>query len=113
MCIRDRDGRGDAAVYGLRYRTFVPTWGLHPTLGSQTPLCLRLSHPAQDHDRLLTLHEWHPRGEAYPGLPIDKNEAARRRVQRLSLELVPRSAEAAGQPAPDLPPYCLDLRAAS
>ena len=110
---REQDGRGDAAVYGLRYRTFVPTWGLHPTLGSQTPLCLRLSHPAQDHDRLLTLHEWHPRGEAYPGLPIDKNEAARRRVQRLSLELVPRSAQAAGQPAPDLPPYCLDLRAAS
>ncbi len=107
---QEHDGRGDAAVYGLRYRSFVPSWGLHPTLGSQMPLCLRLRHPREEHDRLLTLHEWHPRGEAYPGLPNDKTEAARRRAQRLHLELVPRAAGGARQPAPDLPAYCLDLR---
>lgn len=106
----ERDGRGDAAVYGLRYRSFVPSWGLHPTLGSQMPLSLRLRHPRQEHDRLLTLHEWHPRGEAYAGLPADKTEAARRRTQRLGLQLVPRSLARTHQPAPDRPGYCLDLR---
>jgi uncharacterized protein (DUF2126 family) len=109
----EEDGGGAAAVYGLRYRHFVPTWGLHPALGSQAPVQLRLRHPGQTHDRLLTLHDWDPRGGAYPGLPSDKSEAARRRAQRLSLEQVPRTEAPEGQPSPDLPPYCLDLRGLS
>jgi uncharacterized protein (DUF2126 family) len=103
---------GPVAVYSLRYRSFVPTWGLHPALASQAPVQLRLHHP----DQVVTLHEWHPQGEAYDGLPQDLAEAQARRAQRLTVELQaadtrqPARLDPARPALPGLRPYCLDLR---
>lgn len=107
---------GPAAVYSLRYRSFVPTWGLHPALASQAPVQLRLHHPGQAQDRLVTLHEWHPEGEAYDGLPQDLAEAKHRRAERLTVQLLPAQAAPATALDPARPAtaglrsYCLDLR---
>jgi hypothetical protein len=43
---RERDGRGELGVFGLRYRSFVPGWGLHPALPAQAPLRLRCVIPS-------------------------------------------------------------------
>lgn len=94
----ERDADGPLRVGGLRYRAFVPQWGLHPTLPSQAPLHLDLKHP--DHgDWRLTWHEWRPDGCAYPGLPGDLDDAARRRAERAVL--APRDAGSARREAID------------
>jgi uncharacterized protein (DUF2126 family) len=109
---RERDGRGELAVFGLRYRSFVPGWGLHPALPAQAPLRLRLRHPELAADHLLTLHEWRPDDEGYAGLPADLAAAAARRAERVTLEVLPRDPATPERPAPvaGLGPYCLDLR---
>jgi uncharacterized protein (DUF2126 family) len=106
------DGLGELQVFGVRYRSFAPTWGLHPTLAPQAPVRLLLRHPGQPMDYRVTLHEWHPDGGAYPGLPEDLAEADRRRAERVALEVVPRDPGFIQRAAPDhgLSPFCLDLR---
>ncbi|WP_182865299.1 transglutaminase family protein [Rhodopirellula sp. JC639] len=79
------DEDGSVALLGLRYRTFVPHRGLHPTLGAQTPLQLTISHPRHGHWRV-SLHEWHPESEPYAGLPATVDEARRRREQRCVIQ---------------------------
>ncbi len=108
----ERDGQGALQVFGLRYRSFIPTWGLHPTLGVQAPVRLVLRHPDHPEDYLVTLHEWHPDGVAYPGLPLDLAAASQRRAERVTLEVVPRDSTCAQRSAPahGLSPFCLDLR---
>lgn len=110
---RERDSGGAVQVFGLRYRSFTPTWGLHPALGAQVPVRLLLRHRAQAADHLVTLHEWQPDGDAYPGLPEDLAEASRRRAERVTVEVVPRTGAFTPLPTPPrgLGPYCLDLRA--
>ena len=70
---------------GLRYRSFVPQRGLHPTLPSQAPVSLTFSHP-QDGAWQMTVYQWDPSGEAYPGLPETIDEARSRRRDRCVLE---------------------------
>jgi uncharacterized protein (DUF2126 family) len=108
----ERDGQDALQVFGLRYRSFIPTWGLHPTLGVQAPVRLVLRHPGHPEDYLVTLHEWHPDGVAYPGLPPDLAAASQRRAERVTLEVVPRDSTCAQRSAPahGLSPFCLDLR---
>jgi uncharacterized protein (DUF2126 family) len=108
----ERDEHGSLQVFGLRYRSFVPAWGLHPTLGSQTPVRLLLRHPRNPQDFLVTLHEWPPGGNAYPGLPADLEEARQRRCERITLDVVPRDSAFMERSAPahGLSPFCLDLR---
>ena len=75
-----------------------------------------LNHPTQ---YVVTLHEWHPEGQAYAGLPTDLNDARERRAARMTVlaqdRPLPPAALAEANPAP-LPPnqgltdYCLDLR---
>ncbi len=107
------DARGELQVFGLRYRSFVPALGLHPALGVQAPIRLRLRHPEQARDHLVTLHEWHPEGEAYAGLPEDLAEACRRRGERVTVRALARDSALTMRPAParGLGSYCLDLRA--
>jgi uncharacterized protein (DUF2126 family) len=111
----EQNAEGAFQVYSLRYRSFAPRWGLHPALGAQAPLRLLLRHPGQTIDHLVTLHEWHPDGEAYPGLPDDLTAANRRRADRVTLEAVPRDPALGLRSAPPhgLGPYGLDLRGLS
>jgi uncharacterized protein (DUF2126 family) len=114
----ERDSRGDLKVFGVRYASFAPRSGLHPVLGSQAPLTLTLGHA--DHAVLydITLHEWRPDGEAYPGLPADLIEAGERRAARMTV--VDRERPAQDPPeksgtglspaCPGLTAYSLDRR---
>lgn len=54
-------------------------------LGSQAPLTLTLGHANHDVQYAITLHEWRPDGEAYPGLPADLHEASERRSARMTV----------------------------
>ncbi|MFZ0107494.1 MAG: transglutaminase family protein [Thiobacillus sp.] len=112
---QERDSRGALKVFGLRYRSFVPGWGLHPALGAQAPVQLLLRHRAHADDYLVTLHEWRPDGEAYPGIPENLADASRRRAERITLEILPRDPDLAPRSAPahGLGPFCLDLRTLS
>jgi hypothetical protein len=85
---------------------------MHPTLGAQTPLTLTLQHPGSAAAYRLTLHDWRPDGAAYPGLPDDLDDAARRRQERLVTQELPRAALplTVAPPADCLTPWCLDLR---
>jgi uncharacterized protein (DUF2126 family) len=108
----EEDGQGALQVFGLRYRSFIPTWGLHPALGAQAPVRLLLRHPGRPADYLVTLHEWQPEGREYPGLPEDLDAASQRRADRIRWEVVSRGDFVARRPPPDgQGPYCLDLRA--
>jgi hypothetical protein len=108
----ETDARGEVQVFGVRYRSFVPSWGLHPALPAQAPVRLLLRHPGHAVDHRVSLHEWQPDGGAYTGLPEDLAEASARRAERVALEVVPRDATGTPRAAPGhaLGAYCLDLR---
>jgi uncharacterized protein (DUF2126 family) len=108
----ERDELGPVQVLGLRYRSFVPFLGLHPSLGAQSPLALTLAHPASDEAYAVRLYDWRPDGASYHGLPQDLDEAARRRLQRLVPAPIARTSVAAllAPPSECLTPCCLDLR---
>jgi uncharacterized protein (DUF2126 family) len=112
---QERDAQGPLKVFGVRYRSFVPGWGLHPTLGTQVPLRLLLRRSSDRVDYVVTLHEWRPDGGAYPGLPEDLAEAGKRRAERVTLEVLARDSAVASRtpPAYGLTPFCLDLRCLS
>jgi len=98
-------------VLGLRYRNFVPVNGLHPAMGAERAIVVGVRQPSGTALRV-TLHGWHPRGEAYPGLPRDLEEAEERRRERVVVERVPSEdlAEARQPPTAAVSDYCLDLR---
>ena len=112
---QERDSRGPLKVFGLRYRSFVPGWGLHPGLGAQSQVQLLLRHPDHAADYLVTLHEWRTDGEAYAGMPEGLADASQRRADRLILEILPRDPAISPRsvPARGLSHFCLDLRALS
>ncbi|MCF8207901.1 MAG: transglutaminase family protein [Rhodoferax sp.] len=114
----ERDSQGALKVFGIRYRSFVPRCGLHPTLPVQTPLTLTLRHTSLASAYVVQLHEWHPQGLAYAGLPESLEEARARRADRITVQkteepLPPSHDKAdseAGSARPGLSRYCLDLR---
>lgn len=116
----ERDSRGVLKVFGVRYASFAPRSGLHPVLGSQAPLTLTLTLGHADHDvqYAITLHEWRPDGEAYPGLPVDLHEAGERRAARMTVvardravqEHPDESGAEAGPASAGLTAYSLDRR---
>lgn len=114
----ERDSRGELKLFGVRYGSFVPASGLHPTLEVQAPLTLTLRHVDHDTRYVIQLHEWQPDGEAYPGLPADLDEAGERRSARVTVVAQDRPGQV---PAPEsstdnrrarlgLTDYCLDRR---
>ncbi|MBM4201394.1 MAG: hypothetical protein FJ189_08930, partial [Gammaproteobacteria bacterium] len=107
----ERDGC-PAKVMGVRYRSFVPWQGLHPTLGARDGLRFFLHHAAIDEICELTWHEWRPAKGPYAGLPRDRAEARERRAERLVTRRLDAGELPAPRPAPDgsLTPWCLDLR---
>lgn len=109
---QERDSHGPLKVFGLRYRSFVPGWGLHPALGAQSPVQLLLRHPGHPSDYVVTLHEWRIDGEAYAGPPADLADASQRRADRIIVDVMPRDPAIAPRsvPAHSLGHFCLDLR---
>ncbi|MCA9671954.1 MAG: transglutaminase family protein [Myxococcales bacterium] len=108
--VRDDDEEGAALVIGLRYRAYTPAIGLHPSLPAHGPLTLALQHPDQG-AYCVRLHDWRPQGGAYEGLPVDQDDAMRRRQERLVLEEVAAPATVReGAPAAALTRYCFDTR---
>ena len=110
--LRDEVGlRGPARVLGLRYRSFVPWTGLHPSLPAETSVELTVVHPSGRAMRM-TLHPWRPDGGAYPGLPASLEEAHARRLSRTVIESLDASCLPRAKTAPSttLTPYSLDLR---
>jgi uncharacterized protein (DUF2126 family) len=112
------DNLGELKVFGVRYGSFVPRSGLHPTRTAQAPLTLTLRHPAHPTEYVVQLHEWHPEGLAYAGLPKDLNEARDRRSERITVVEEKRAQQADAQKPgtdrnphpPGLTAYSLDLR---
>jgi uncharacterized protein (DUF2126 family) len=86
------DDDGPLQVLGLRYRSFVPNAGLHPTLGAQAPLTLQLRPRAGPLCYEVQWHEWHPLGAGYDGLPADLQQAQARRLERLTLRSITRAS---------------------
>ncbi|MCB1901211.1 MAG: transglutaminase family protein [Rhodocyclaceae bacterium] len=107
----EADGPATLGLAGIRYRSFVPLHGLHPQLPAMDRIELVLTLGAAEALRL-TLFNWHPRGEAYEGLPRDREEARRRRAERVVVEALavadlPEPREA---PSRAYGEYCFDLR---
>ncbi|WP_149497455.1 transglutaminase family protein [Roseiconus lacunae] len=104
------DRVGDGRLVGLRYRSFCPQQGLHPTLPAQDPLTLVLSHPDDRHWEIC-LHQWEPNGQAYPGLPVDLQEARSRRQARCVVKQLHRAPDPGNPPPPEaLGDHITDLR---
>jgi uncharacterized protein (DUF2126 family) len=80
---KERDRHGSALVAGVRYRSYQPQLGLHPTLAAQAPLQFKFVVPQRQNALLITLHEWHPDGTAYAGLPSDREDARTRIRERI------------------------------
>jgi uncharacterized protein (DUF2126 family) len=108
----ETDPRGPVRLFGVRYRRFEPRHGLHPTLGTQTPIRLLLVDPARPGAHEITLHEWAPDGNDYDGVPRDLAAARGRRagrcvLRRLAADALPPEIS----PAPGALGDCtLDLR---
>jgi uncharacterized protein (DUF2126 family) len=102
-------------LFGVRFRTFVPNRGLHPTVPALSQIDLVLMRRARQDALRASLFAWRPDGGAYPGLPEDAADAARRRAERFVVEPL-RSVDVAAAKEPAraaLSPFCLDLRRAS
>lgn len=108
----EQDDAGALRLIGVRYRDFMPWRGLHPAIRPLGPLHLVLEHPDLPSALQVTLHNWHPQGLPYDGLPATLDDAAARRAERLVVREVARSdiAQAATPPAGALRGYTLDLR---
>ncbi|MCB1925850.1 MAG: transglutaminase family protein [Gammaproteobacteria bacterium] len=99
-------------LVGIRYRDFAPWRGLHPAIPPLGPVVVELSHPDVDEVARCTLHNWHPHGAAYDGLPATLVIADARRRERLVVETFAATQRPAARslPAAALMPYTVDLR---
>ncbi len=107
-------GRGEQAVrlLGIRYRDFAPWRGLHPAIAPLGPVVVDLTHPDVPQAVRVTLHNWHPHGAAYDGLPGSLEIADARRRERLVVETLDAAELPAALPLPAdaVNGYTLDLR---
>lgn len=101
------EGRA-VAVFGIRYRAFVPRPGLHPELAPLDPLILEAAGP--ERAWRIALHGWIPGGGIYPRLPADDAEAAARRADRFRVTRLDAAPELALPPRGARSRYALDTR---
>jgi uncharacterized protein (DUF2126 family) len=103
---------GACRLSGVRFRTFVPTLGLHPSVPALPRVDLTLMHLSRSETWRISVYNWRPDGSAYPGLPEDAADAARRRAERFVVERLTSTDVPAAKEPPKaaLSPYCLDLR---
>jgi uncharacterized protein (DUF2126 family) len=107
-------GEPACRVLGVRFRTFVPRIGLHPSVPAVSRVELHLLHRSQGLAARASVFTWRPDGSAYPGLPRDDADAAWRRAERFVVEHLTagQAPVALDPPAAALTPFCLDLRRA-
>ncbi|MBL8471109.1 MAG: transglutaminase family protein [Rhodocyclaceae bacterium] len=104
------DASGPARVFGLRYRRYQPSLGLHPSLPAHGPIELTLWHPVSGKALAISLHEWRTDNLPYDGLPKGHGDAGERRAARVL------GVESAAPERLRVPPRaamsrcCLDLR---
>jgi len=107
-------GNDEQAVrlIGIHYRDFAPWRGLHPAIAPLGPVVIELSHPDVSRALRVTLHNWHPHGAAYDGLPGSLEIADARRRERLVVETLEAAQLPAALPMPAdaINGYTLDLR---
>ncbi len=100
----DVEGGRDRWIGAVRYRTFVPRPGLHPDLAAHEPVRLQFARGQEAIE--IVLHAWIPGGGAYPGLPVDPEDARARRQARVMIEEAKPTALAAAAGAG----FTVDLR---
>ena len=107
-----QDQQGPVKITGLRYRNFLPNFGLHPGIAARNTITLVLAHRSLAEAMQITYNEWHPQGIAYPGLPVDIGDAEQRRAERFITQIISVSDYEPPLSPPDaaLSDYCLDLR---
>ena len=107
-----QDQHGPVKVCALRYRHFMPDFGLHPGIAARNNITFVLTHRGLSDALQVRYFEWHPQGLAYPGLPQDLEDAAQRRAQRFVAQVISlKDCEPVKEPdKAALTPYCLDLR---
>ena len=106
------DGGQMVRLLGIRFRDFAPWRGLHPAIAPLGPIVIVLSHPDVSQAARITLHNWHPHGAAYDGLPASLEIADARRRERMVVEPIESSELPAALPLPAdaVTGYTLDLR---
>ena len=106
------DGEQLIRLVGIRYREFAPWRGLHPAIAPLGPVVIELSHPDVPQAARAALHNWHPHGTAYDGLPGSLEIADARRRERLVVETFDAAQlpTALPLPADAMQGYTLDLR---
>jgi len=108
--VRDHDRVGPALVLGVRYRRFVPNPGLHPLLDGHGGVEFICCHSDRSLAWKVTTHSWAPAGGAYDGLPVDQEEADRRRGERFSVAATACPDRIVRPRRGIVTPHCFDTR---
>lgn len=108
----EHDARGPLKLGAVRYRTFAPGVGLHPSIAALPQLRLTLQRAATADGLEVVVHGWRPDGEAYDGLPADLEVAATRRCERVVARRKILETPLLPPPTAATTAWALDLRAA-
>jgi len=107
----EHDARGPLKLGAVRYRSFVPHVGLHPSIPALPQLRLTLQRSGAADGLEIVVHGWRPDGEAYDGLPGDLDAAAARRRERVVARRTILETPLAPPPTSAVSAWALDLRA--
>jgi uncharacterized protein (DUF2126 family) len=105
-------GVAGEAVAGVRFRTFRPITGLHPTLAPHAPLAFDIADLWSGYSLgSCVYHVDHPGGGRYETLPVNSHDAEARRLARFrdNGHIASRIDVPPEEPAGEFP-LTLDLR---
>ena len=92
---------------GIRRRIYQPSVGLHPGLPALDPLVIEWAHDGAT--QRIELWSWRAEGGGYPGMPIDGDDAATRRTERIIITPGLGTLHSAGTHT-SAAPFTIDLR---
>lgn len=104
--------QGPMLIKGLRYCSFKPWKGVHPTLNAHGPVEIMIYHPRNSGALSIVLHDWRPDGASYAGLPHNLDEVRQRIAERFVVKkLTEYNPKEVRPPSPSaMTDFCLDLR---